>query len=120
MINIRKRHAALALGTFEDLGGPNPSVLAFLRSYVGPGLDGEDGDDVHRETILCVHNLSRHPQPAPLHLSRFHGWTPIELTGATVFRTVGLRPDLSTLPGHGSYLFKMVPPTRRRAQGISR
>jgi maltose alpha-D-glucosyltransferase/alpha-amylase len=115
MINVRKRHPALALGAFEDLGGSNSAVLAFLREHHGPASGVEDGGDEIDEIILCVHNLSRHPQPAPLPLGpRFHGWTPTELTGATVFPAIGLRPYLLTLPGYGSYLFRLVPPSRRR------
>jgi maltose alpha-D-glucosyltransferase/alpha-amylase len=113
MISTRKRHPALALGDFADLGGGNPAVLAFLREYHGPGPDGEQVDEV----ILCVHNLSRHPQPAQVPLgSRFHGYLPVELTGSTVFPAIGLRPYLLTLPGYGSYWFRVVP-ARRRARG---
>ena len=35
MIEVRKRHPALAVGDFHDLGGSNPSVLAFLRETSG-------------------------------------------------------------------------------------
>jgi maltose alpha-D-glucosyltransferase/alpha-amylase len=107
MIEVRKRHPALALGDFQDLGGSNPAVLAFLRSH-----ENEDGDN---EVILCVHNLSRHPQPVQLPLGpRFHGQVPVELTGSTVFPAIGLRPYLLTLPGYGSYLFRIVPARKRR------
>ena len=54
--------------TFRELGGSNPSVLAFLR---------EHDDDV----VLCVNNLSRFPQPIELNLQHWTGYTPIELTG---------------------------------------
>ena len=59
---------AFAVGTFRELGGSNPSVLAFLR---------EHGDDV----VLCVNNLSRFPQPIELNLQHWNGYTPVELTG---------------------------------------
>jgi maltose alpha-D-glucosyltransferase / alpha-amylase len=107
MIEVRKRHRALAVGEFHDLGGSNPSVLAFLR---------ETGDEV----ILCVHNLSRHPQPVQLPLGpRFHGQIPIELTGSTVFPAIGLRPYLLTLPGYGSYWFRIVPSRKRNRAAVS-
>ncbi|HEX5996971.1 MAG TPA: maltose alpha-D-glucosyltransferase, partial [Jiangellales bacterium] len=65
MLAVRRKYRALALGTFEDLGGSNPSVLAFLREHTD--------DEGNLETVLCVHNLSRHPQPVQLSLSRrFH------------------------------------------------
>jgi maltose alpha-D-glucosyltransferase / alpha-amylase len=77
-------------------------VLSFLREYTD--TDGTV------ETVLCVHNLSRHPQPALLNLARrFHNSVPIELTGGTAFPNIGLRPYLLTLPGYGSYWFSIVP-----------
>ncbi len=102
MVEIRKRFRALAQGTFEDLNGSNPSVLSFLREYTDP--------DGNIETVLCVHNLSRHPQPVQLNLSRrFHTNVPVELTGGTSFPNIGLRPYLLTLPGYGSYWFSITP-----------
>jgi maltose alpha-D-glucosyltransferase/alpha-amylase len=84
------------------LGCSNPTVLAFLRQYAGP--DGAS------ETVLRVHNLSRHPQPVQLNLSRqFNGSVPVELSGGTAFPNIGLRPYLLTLPGYGSYLFSITP-----------
>jgi maltose alpha-D-glucosyltransferase / alpha-amylase len=117
MIEVRKRHPALALGEFHDLGGSNPAVLAFLREYVPgegqPLANTPDGSEV----ILCVHNLSQHPQPVQLGLGqRFHGQVPIELTGSTVFPAIGLRPYLLTLPGYGSYWFRIVPSRKRNRQ----
>jgi maltose alpha-D-glucosyltransferase / alpha-amylase len=107
MIEVRKRHPALSVGDFHDLGGSNPAVLAFLRTC-------EPTDGTPGEVILCVHNLSQHPQPVQLPLgSRFHGQVPVELTGSTVFPAIGLRPYLLTLPGYGSYWFRIVPVGRR-------
>jgi maltose alpha-D-glucosyltransferase/alpha-amylase len=94
MIEIRKRYPALSLGDFEDLGGANDSVLAFLRK--------QDG-----ETILCVHNLSAHAQPAEVDLARFGGSALVELLGGTAFPRVGPGPYLLTLPGYASYLFRV-------------
>ena len=103
MIEVRKRFRALAEGSYEELGCSNPAVIAFLREHVD--------DDGASETVLCVHNLSRHPQPAQLNLARrFHGNIPIELTGGTAFPNIGLRPYLLTLPGYGSYWFSIVSP----------
>ena len=102
MVEIRKRYRALAQGTYEELPGSNPSVLSFLREYVNA-----EGDT---ETVLCVHNLSRHPQPVQLNLARrFHNNVPVELSGGTAFPNIGLRPYLLTLPGYGSYWFSIVP-----------
>ncbi len=117
MLAVRKRYRALAQGTFEDLRGSNPAVLSFLREYIS--------DDGVAETVLCVHNLSRHPQPAQLNLSRrFHNNVPVELTGGTAFPNIGLRPYLLTLPGYGSYWFGIVPtrtsvPRARKGPGAA-
>jgi maltose alpha-D-glucosyltransferase / alpha-amylase len=111
MLAVRRRYRALAQGTFEELEGSNPSVFAFLRQLRSPS--GED------ETVLCVHNLSRHPQPVLLNLSeRFHGHVPVELTGGTAFPNVNAQPYLLTLSGYGSYWFSVIPvrqevPTQR-------
>jgi maltose alpha-D-glucosyltransferase/alpha-amylase len=115
MVAVRKRHKALALGTFIDLNGSNPAVLSFLREYTDP-VTGEV------ETVLCVNNLSRHPQPVQLNLSRrFHNGVPVELTGGTAFPNIGLRPYLLTLPGYGSYWFSIVPARQHvpQARGAS-
>jgi maltose alpha-D-glucosyltransferase/alpha-amylase len=97
MLAIRRRHEAFALGTFHDLGGSNPSVLAFLR---------EAGEDV----VLCVNNLSRFPQPIELNLQQWAGYQPVEMTGRVPFPRIGQLPYLLTLPGHGFYWFRLAAP----------
>src|SRR3712207_6026118 len=84
MLAVRRRHEAFAAGSFRELGGSNPSVLAYLREY---------GDDV----VLCVNNLSRFPQPIELHLQHWAGYTPVELTGHVNFPRIGHLPYLLTL-----------------------
>jgi maltose alpha-D-glucosyltransferase/alpha-amylase len=101
MIEIRKQHQAFPLGTFTDLGGSNPTVLAYVREYVGS--DGE------HDIVICVNNLSRFPQPVELDLGRFRGCTPVELTGRVHFPPIGELPYLLTLPGHGFYWFQLTP-----------
>ncbi|MFE9745479.1 maltose alpha-D-glucosyltransferase [Saccharothrix saharensis] len=100
MIEVRKQHHAFAEGDFTDLGGSNPSVLAYRRRWLRP--------DGHEDVVLCVNNLSRFPQPVELDLSEHHGSRPVELTGGVVFPTVGDLPYLLTLPGHGFYWFQLV------------
>ncbi|WP_327000473.1 maltose alpha-D-glucosyltransferase [Dactylosporangium sp. NBC_01737] len=110
MLAIRKRHPAFALGDFTDLNGSNGAVLAFLRRY--------REENAAEEVLLCVHNLSRHPQPVQLPLGDlFHGHVPVELTGDTTFPGIGRRPYLLTLPGYGSYWFRIVPPHRNGGGG---
>jgi len=102
MIEVRKEHHAFAEGEFVDLGGSNPSVLAYKRQWRRP--DG--GEDV----VLCVNNLSRFPQPVELDLSAHHGCTPVELTGGVRFPSIGELSYLLTLPGHGFYWFQLTSP----------
>jgi maltose alpha-D-glucosyltransferase / alpha-amylase len=96
MIEVRKRHHAFGLGDYRELGGSNPTVLAYVRTL---------GDD----TVLCVNNMSRFPQPVELDLSAWQGCVPHELTGGVPFPAVGELSYLLTLPGHGFYWFSMVP-----------
>ncbi len=94
MIEVRKRHPAFGMGSYEELGSSNPSVLAFVRTF---------GDD----TVLCVSNLSRFPQPVELELRRFEGLVPVELRGYVHFPRVGELPYLLSLPGHGFMWFSL-------------
>ncbi len=96
MLAVRRRHEAFALGDFLDLGGSNPGVFSFVRSY---------GTDI----VLCVHNLSRFPQPIELNLQRWQGYQPVELTGRVPFPHLTALPYLLTLPGHGFYWLQLIP-----------
>ncbi|WP_439661257.1 maltose alpha-D-glucosyltransferase [Lentzea sp. HUAS TT2] len=100
MIEVRKQHHAFAEGDFTELGGSNPSVLAFKRQWKRP--DGRE------DIVLCVNNLSRFPQPVELDLSEHRDYTPMELTGGVKFPAIGELPYLLTLPGHGFYWFQLV------------
>ena len=82
MMAVCKRHEAFAIGTFRELGGSNPSMLAFLRK------GAEDGSDI----VLCINNLSSFPQPIELELQTWNGYTPAELTGRVHFPQLGSYP----------------------------
>ena len=97
MLAVRRRHDAFAVGSFRELGGSNPSALTYVRE-----LDGD--------TVLCVNNLSRFPQPIELNLQHWNGYTPVELTGRVEFPRIGELPYLLTLPGHGFYWFSLRAP----------
>jgi maltose alpha-D-glucosyltransferase/alpha-amylase len=100
MIAIRRQHPVLAIGEFEMLHAPNPSVLAYLRRGIG--------DDGEEDIVLCVNNLSRFPQPCELMLEQLAGKVPIELTGRVPFPPIGELPYFVTLAGHGFYWFELV------------
>jgi maltose alpha-D-glucosyltransferase/alpha-amylase len=97
MIEVRKQNPAFGLGTWEDQGGSNPSVLTFIRRF---------GDDI----VLCVNNLSRFPQPVELDLREFEGYRPIELLGGVEFPRIGELPYFLTLAGHSFYWFRLALP----------
>jgi maltose alpha-D-glucosyltransferase/alpha-amylase len=94
MVHVRRDHPAFGLGTFSDLGGSNPSILSYARQF---------GDD----TVLCVNNLSRFPQPVELDLRKWEGAEPIEMIGGVRFPRIGELPYLLTLGSHGFYWFRI-------------
>ena len=77
-----KRHHAFGLGEYRELGGTNPTVLAYMRTH---------GDDI----VLCVNNMSRFPQPVELDLRRYEGVAPVELLGIFAGLAVVLAAALS-------------------------
>ncbi len=94
MVEVRKQNPAFGLGSFTDLGGSNPSVLAYVREF---------GDDL----VLCVNNLSRFAQPVELDLRKWEGIEPVELLGGVRFPRIGELPYLLTIAGHGFYWFRL-------------
>ncbi|GGT64292.1 maltose alpha-D-glucosyltransferase [Streptomyces purpureus] len=101
MLAARRAHDAFGLGTFEEIPTSNPAVLAYLRHHTGP--DGTSS------TVLCVNNLSAHPQPVELDLRAHRGVSPVELMGRTTFPMITTRPYQLSLAGHGFYWFCVNP-----------
>ena len=95
LIAVRKAHAAFGRGTLTFLYPGNRKILAYLRTY----------DD---ETVLCVANMSRAPQPAELDLSAHKGRMPVELLGQSVFPPIGDLPYFITISGYGFYWFLLA------------
>ena len=105
MLAVRKQHPVLATGVLEVQHAENPSVLAYLRrNPVGTVEDTDDGEDM----VLCVHNLSRFPQPCELMLEQLAGKVPIELTGRVRFPRIGKLPYFVTLAPYGFYWFELI------------
>jgi maltose alpha-D-glucosyltransferase/alpha-amylase len=94
LIALRKRFKAFGRGTIEFLNPANRKVLAYLRRY-------------ENEEILCVANLSRFVQPFELDLSRYRGYTPVELFGRVRFPTIGDAPYFLSLGPHGFVWFQL-------------
>ncbi|WP_433327032.1 maltose alpha-D-glucosyltransferase [Spirillospora sp. CA-294931] len=114
MIEIRQRHPVFGVGSYVELAASNPSVLAFVREINGGEANRWGGMD----TVLCVNNLSRFPQPVELDLRRFQGSAPIECMGSVRFPPIGELPYLLTLPGHGFYWF-LLPPAGENGDEVS-
>jgi len=95
IIAVRKAHPAFGRGSLRFLYPGNRKIVAYIREY---------GDD----TILCVANLSRSPQPVELDLSPYRGRVAIELIGRSPFPTIGELPYLITLPAYGFYWFLLA------------
>jgi maltose alpha-D-glucosyltransferase/alpha-amylase len=77
-------------------------VLSYVREHTG-------GDGT-TDRVLCVHNLSRFPQPVELDLRRYEGVAPIELLGGVRFPEIGELPYLLTLGAYGFYWFRLPAP----------
>ncbi|WP_344974264.1 alpha-glucosidase C-terminal domain-containing protein, partial [Salinactinospora qingdaonensis] len=103
MIQIRKRHPAFGTGDFRELEASNPSVLAYVRRHTD--VTGA------RDTVVCVHNFSRFPQPVDVRIPARPEDALIELTGGVPFPSVEQeqQPYRLTLPGHGFYWIAVHP-----------
>jgi maltose alpha-D-glucosyltransferase / alpha-amylase len=95
MLGVRSGFQAFGRGRLTFLKPGNRKILAYLREY---------GD----ETILCVANLARNPEPVELDLARFKGRVPIELSGRTPFPPIGDLPYMLTLGGHSFMWFRLA------------
>ncbi|HLZ26650.1 MAG TPA: maltose alpha-D-glucosyltransferase [Chloroflexota bacterium] len=105
MIEIRRQNPAFGLGTYQELGSTNPSVLAFIREL--PASEAPRGAGREDDLVLCVMNLSRFPQPTELDLRTYQAIEPVELIGGVHFPKIGELPYLLTLGGYGFYWFKL-------------
>ncbi len=103
VLGLRRRHPALARGTFEAVPTPNRHVLAYLRQY-------ED------ETILVVTNLSRYAQWCELDLVGRVGHRMIELFGGTEFPRISEAPYALSIGPH-SFLWFRLEPVHEEADG---
>jgi maltose alpha-D-glucosyltransferase/alpha-amylase len=93
-IALRKQHPVFGLGAYESLRTSNPTIFAHVRTYA-------------EDTVLCVHNLARSAQAVELDLSRYAGWTPVEMLGGSRFPRVGELPYLLTLAPRGFFWFQL-------------
>ncbi|WP_326741051.1 maltose alpha-D-glucosyltransferase [Streptomyces sp. NBC_01022] len=100
MLAARRRHPAFGLGDFQEVATTNEAAFAYVRSHTA-----EDGST---DVVLCVNNLSRHPQPVGLDLSAWQGAVPVELIGGVAFPQVEGTPYPLTLKGRGVYWLSLT------------
>ncbi|WP_080793845.1 maltose alpha-D-glucosyltransferase [Corynebacterium pacaense] len=93
-IMIRRQYRAFGTGDYREVDSTNDAVLTFIR---------ED----ERQTVLCVNNMSRHPQAVSLDLREFAGRTPREVSGGQLFPTISEREWVVTLAPHGFFWFDL-------------
>ncbi|WP_433273421.1 maltose alpha-D-glucosyltransferase [Actinosynnema sp. CS-041913] len=91
MLTVRRAHDEFGIGSFRTLEVDNPAVLAYLRG----------------DSLLCVFNFSRHPQPVEVELPGLDRLTPVELTGGVRFPRITAERYHLTLPGHGFHWFRL-------------
>ena len=93
-------HHAFGLGEYRELGGSNPTVLAYMRTC-----------ERRRRRRRAVRQQHVALPPAggagPVGVARAR--VPHELTGGVPFPPIGELPYLLTLPGHGFYWFSITP-----------
>ena len=94
MIRLRRQFRVFGRGAMDFVRSSNRAVLAYVRRW-------------EEDTVLCVANLSRSPQPAELDLSAFAGYTPVEMVGFTRFPAIRRDPYFLSLSGYGFYWFEL-------------
>ncbi|OGS14562.1 MAG: maltose alpha-D-glucosyltransferase [Elusimicrobia bacterium RIFOXYA2_FULL_58_8] len=103
VIAMRAEFKAFGRGSFEPVRSDNPKVIAFMRCL---------GD----ELILVAANLSRFSQAAALDLSRYAGYTPVEIFSGADFPRITGQPYPLTPGSHNYYWFRLRKETPTTAQ----
>ncbi len=99
MLDVRRRHPAFGLGTFEELATSNDHVFAFVRAHTRP--------DGVRDLIVCVNNFAASPQAVSFNMPGPVGTQPLELTGQVAFPAVTEAAYSLSLAGYGTYWFSL-------------
>ncbi len=96
ILQVRKNYKAFGFGSLEFIISDNSKILAFTRTY-------------ENETILVIVNLSRFSQAAELQLSKYVGYTPIELFHHNLFPRIKENSYSITICGHGYFWLILCP-----------
>lgn len=94
LLEIRRQHPVFATGELQFVDTDNPAVLAFTRQSVD-------------ETLLIVCNFAANAQSAHLSLGGYAGKTPMTVTGAATFPTIGEDGYAMQLGRHDWYWLKL-------------
>ncbi|MCL5788232.1 MAG: maltose alpha-D-glucosyltransferase [Candidatus Marsarchaeota archaeon] len=107
MIKIRKKYnTVLGRGEIEFFENVDRRALVFLKTF-------------ENNYMLCVYNLSRKPVALQLDLSRFAGWTPVEVQTESRFPPIGELPYFFTMSRHSFFWFKLEPDGSDGSDGSS-
>ena len=104
-IAIRRRYKAFSRGSIEFLFPDNGKLLVFVREFEG-------------EKILVVANLSRFTEAVELDLSRWVGFTPVEVFSQNRFPTIKEQPYFFTFGPHNCYWLSLEPETAAAQSGM--
>ena len=94
LLEIRRQHPVFATGELQFVDTDNPAVLAFTRQSAD-------------ETLLIVCNFAANAQSAHLSLGGYAGKTPMTVTGAATFPTIGEDGYAMQLGRHDWYWLKL-------------
>ncbi|MGL5828369.1 MAG: alpha-glucosidase C-terminal domain-containing protein, partial [Angustibacter sp.] len=110
ILHVRRDNPAFGLGDYVQIHADNPAILAFTRS-IGPDDPSGEGP----QTLLCVNNLSQHPQASTLRMAEYPLAEVTDLFGGQGFSPVSDQGELFlSLGARGFLWFQLVPRSTSR------
>jgi len=103
IIEKRNKYRAFSRGALEFIYGDNPKIISFLRIY-------------NEQVILVIANLSRFAQHVELNLSKYKGFTPIELFSNSPFPKITEDEYLFMLGPHDHFWFLLESPKQKEIE----
>ena len=98
MVRVRKKYnTVFGRGGIDFIPHENKKALVYIREYEG-------------DQILCVFNMSRKHTFVELDLKKYKGYRPTEVITEARFPAIGDLPYFFTLPPHGFFWLRLVPP----------
>ncbi len=110
ILQVRRENPSFSLGDYIQIHADNPAILAFTRSIVPNHPSGE-----LPQTVLCVSNLSQHPQASTLRLADYPNAPLVDLFGGHGFGSVSDQGELFlSLGARDFFWLQLVPPSASR------